>query len=376
MTNIITIWWWNWHSNLLDWIMNTFINKVNLKAIVSMSDDWRTTWRLMRYFEEDLLVHFPPPWDLRRCLYFLSSSKYKCDFKNYFEIIIQDDIKISSLNLWEISKLVWAYDFLNQLNFPYFNFKLPINHSLEWHKFWNIFMWFIFFNLEKNYDKMMDFMHTFLEVKARVIPVTTDRAYIKANLLDWNTVEKQDNISNLCNYNSRIIELELMDCSKKARHNSSLDKTISEADYIIISPWDLYTSTISNLIIWDVKSLIKTSNAKIIFIANNTNKWWETSNYTIYDFIEEIEKYLWKSINYIIANNKKLELNEVDEKRLKNDISVKWWDYIYITDKERKKIREKNIFIIEDDLLDRKTLYKHNNIKLATILEKIIFNWL
>ena len=47
---ITTIWWGNWQSNLLDWLNKKFGDKIEISSIVSMSDDWRTTWELMKAF--------------------------------------------------------------------------------------------------------------------------------------------------------------------------------------------------------------------------------------------------------------------------------------------------------------------------------------
>ena len=163
--------------------------------------------------------------------------------------------------------------------------------------------------------------------------------------------------------------------SETARHNAELNAVISAADYILIAPGDIYTSTISNLIIGGVADLIaKYSQAKIIFIANNTIKGGEASGYQIQDFVSEIEKYLGKNIDILVANNEKLNLSISDANRFKNDISVKGGDYIYLSDDERQKLTERGTQIIEADILDRKTLYKHDKKKIATILEKIIFH--
>jgi len=82
----------------------------------------------------------------------------------------------------------------------------------------------------------MEYMHKLLQVNARVLPVTTDRAYIQAKLADGKIIEKQDNISNIAGYSSRIIELSLMSDSRDARHQKHIANTINEADYIILSP--------------------------------------------------------------------------------------------------------------------------------------------
>lgn len=372
---IVTIGGGNGHSNILGALQNTFIQHIDLSAIVSMSDDGRTTGRLMRYFHDELGIHFPPPGDVRRCLYFLSGSAMRSDFEKYFELVITEDTPISSRTLGQIAKNIGAYDFLEKLQFPYFDAKLPIDGSLDWHKFWNIFMGFLFHHFGDDYGKMVEFMHEFLKVGSKVIPVTTDSAYIQAVLDDGSVIERQDNISNNLGYTGRIVKLELMEDSVEAKQSKSVAHAITSADFIIIAPGDLYTSTISNLIIGGVADLIaKYSHAKIIFIANNTNKGGEASGYKIIDFVNEIEKYLGKNIDILIANNHKIELSEKDENRFKNDISVKWGDYIFVSDTEKNDFESRGMTIIEDDILDRKSLYKHDQEKIAKILEKVIFH--
>lgn len=92
-----------------------------------MSDDGRTTGRLMRYFHDELGIHFPPPGDVRRCLYFLSGSAFRQEFEKYFETVLALDVPISSLTLGQIAKSIGAYEFLSKLQFPYFDISLPIS---------------------------------------------------------------------------------------------------------------------------------------------------------------------------------------------------------------------------------------------------------
>lgn len=372
---IVTIGGGNGHSNILWAIQDSFVEHIDLSAIVSMSDDGRTTGRLMRYFHDELGIHFPPPGDVRRCLYFLSGSAMRSEFERYFETVITEDVPIHSRSLGEIAKIVGAYSFLENLNFPYFDIYLPIFGSLDGHKFGNIFMGFLFHHFGDNYAKMVDFMHQFLKVGSKVIPVTTDSAYIQAKLDDGTILERQDTISNNTDYTGRIVELSLMSGSENAQHSKKVAEVITSADYIIIAPGDIYTSTISNLIIGGVADLIKNySQAKIIFIANNTNKWGEASGYSIADFIYEIEKYLGRPIDILIANNYHIRLSESENSRFKNDISVKGGSYIFITPEERAWLTDRGTAIIEADILDRKSLYKHDKAKIAALLEMVIFH--
>ena len=404
MLKITTIWWWNGQSTLLDWFFTELWNKVKISSIVSMSDDWRTTWKLMKSFENELNLHLPPPWDLRRCLFSLSESEYRDYFKLIFEYTFLNEESISEFTIMDLFKQVnkellffwrWAElkeELIKFVNFckwnlfekidmkckNVFKFKLPLKVSLKWHKFWNILMASLYYNLEKWnndwYEKMIDFMHELLEVRWKVIPVTTKRAYIKAILWNGEVVNNQDRISNVADYNSWIADLELKECSKWANHNISVHKAIINADYIVVWPGDLFTSIISNFIIWWVKNSIKCSKAKVIYIWNSTNKWWETTWLTQLDFVNKIERFLWKNIDYFVLNNKKLKLDVDELKKFKNNISIKWWDYLFLSRWEKEELEKRNIKVIEANLLSKKSLYKHSRKKLIPVLEKIIFN--
>jgi uncharacterized cofD-like protein len=232
----------------------------------------------------------------------------------------------------------------------------------------------LYYNLDKDYDKMIKFMHNLLEVKWNIIPVTTKRAYIKAILWNGEVIKNQDRISNVADYNSWIADLELKECSVDAIHNKKVHDAIVSSDFIIIWPWDLFTSLISNFIIGWVKESIRDSNAKVIYIWNSTNKWWETTGLTQLDFINKIERFLWKRIDYFVLNNKKPELSKQQIEEFKNDISVKWWDFLFLSKWERDDLIRRKVKVIETNLLWKNSFYKHSKKKLISTLKWIIFN--
>lgn len=155
-----------------------------------MSDDGRTTGELMRKFQEELALHLPPPGDLRRCLFMMSGSRQRDEFQQYLETVIERDIKISDLTVWDYFRLVGAEEsFKKHLEIltgdqreNFLNFVLPLHSSIKGHKVGNILMANLYYNLEKDYYNMLKLMHKILEVEAEIIPVTTQRAYIRAVL--------------------------------------------------------------------------------------------------------------------------------------------------------------------------------------------------
>ncbi len=370
---ITTIGWGNGQSNILDAFFTYLPKNYDITSIVSMSDDGRTTWVLMREYKKAFWVHLPPPWDLRRCLFSLSQSPYRDGYKILFETVLDIDIHISEINIKEMMDQI-----KNQSNDPTFHvlfenilqetsqkypeiltYILPIQSSISWHKFGNILMASLFHHLW-DFKAWVDLMSNWLQVRGKVLPVTTQSAYIQAVLENGEIIETQDNISNVCDYNGEIQRLELMANSKNAQAPDYINQTIQNSDYIILWPWDLFTSTIANLIIGWMSESLKNSKAKIVFLLNTTNKWGETENFRVIDFILHLERYVGRKIDIIVANNKKLALWTAQKKQLQSDISVKWWSYIYIRENERFFLEWRGTQIIEWDFIDRDSLYKHH----------------
>ena len=99
---ITTIWWWNGQSIILSAFNKYLPQEFEISSIVSMSDDWRTTWRLIRDFDNSFWIHLPPPWDLRRCFYTSSKSKYIYFFKHLLENIFVSNKNISDLTIKDL----------------------------------------------------------------------------------------------------------------------------------------------------------------------------------------------------------------------------------------------------------------------------------
>ncbi|MBS9784453.1 YvcK family protein [Candidatus Gracilibacteria bacterium] len=398
MLKITTIGGGNGQSNLLDGISTFLGDKVQVSAIVSMSDDGRTTGSLMRAFDDELGLHLPPPGDLRRCLFSLSKSKYKEYFRLIFETTFLTEEKIENFTVLDLFQQIHkellffgkASDFKEEFEnfaeekgglYTYIieefgakkDFKLPLSCKLKDHKFGNILMGLLYYNLDKDYDKMLDFMHELLQVGGNIIPVTTKKAFIRAVLGNGEVIETQDRISNVAEYSSGIADLELMDSSLDATHHSKACEAIQNSDYILIGPGDLFTSTISNFIIGGIQNCIQKTNAKIIYIGNNTNKGGETMGLTALDFLNKIEHFVGRRIHMFIANNRKPELSEEEKKEFQNDISVKGGDYIFVSNGEKLELARRKIELIEADLLGESSYYKHSKRKLMKVLEDIFF---
>src|SRR5258706_7111948 len=88
----------------------------------------------------------------------------------------------------------------------------------------------------------------------------------------------------------------------KAVANTQALDAIKKADLIVLGPGDLYTSLLPNLLVDKIADAIKASSAKKVYVMNLMTKFGQTYNYTAADHVGVIEKYIGKSLDYILVN--------------------------------------------------------------------------
>lgn len=246
----------------------------DLSAIVTMMDDGGSTGKL-----RDQLGVLPPG-DLRQCLIALSEAP----------------------DIWR--KL--------------FNYRFETG-DLEGHSFGNILL----SALEKvtdSYDEVVDEAHRIMAVQGKVIPVTHDKSRIHVEYNSGRIIEGEKFLDEKSADGNRIKKISLV---PSATLNPKVIDAISEADFIIVGPGDLYSSIISISLVKGFKEVLKSSKAKIIFVVNLMTKSSQTPNYSSQDHIDDFSKYFGKQPNFVITNSEKIP-NEVVEyyKNESNDIVV------------------------------------------------------
>ena len=143
----------------------------------------------------------------------------------------------------------------------------------------------------------------------QVLPVTDKKTELKARLEIGNEISGETNIDNIAKnplWNPNVHSIKNVYLAPSVSASRDVLASIEEAEYIIISPGDLYSSIIPTLLPTGIKQSIKKSGARIILFLNIMTKQGETDNYTASDFINNIEKYLNAKVDYIICNNSKI----------------------------------------------------------------------
>jgi len=152
-----------------------------------------------------------------------------------------------------------------------------------------------------NYEKTIKEVSRILNVEHQVIPSTLDKANLYAVLENGKIISGEANID-VPRHNGNL-KIKRVFLRPKAKAYPKSLEAIEKADLIVIGPGDLYSSLSQILLVGGVAEAISKTKAKKVYICNLMTKHGETNNFTILDFVKEIEKYLESELDYVIYND-------------------------------------------------------------------------
>jgi uncharacterized cofD-like protein len=204
-----------------------------------------------------------------------------------------------------------------------------------------------------------------LDVRGRILPVTTDKATLVAELTDGNRIYGEQAIDMpRGTQREKIRDVYLVPHhSDQVRVYPPVISAIEDAELILLGPGDLFTSILPNLIVPGVKEALRAASAPIYYIINIMTKYGETHRFKAQDFVTELEDVLQRKLDGVIANATRPEtvlLDAYSEQKaefVEVDTSDVWW--------EGRRI-------VVTDLLDASGgVLRHDSRKLADLIERI-----
>ncbi len=169
------------------------------------------------------------------------------------------------------------------------------------HRFGTVFIAGLEYLL-KDFEEALKIAHDFLELKDnQALPATLEKTHAWAVLINGKRIkgEAEIDVPKVHDGNLKIKKVYL---KPRAKAYPRALKTIEKADYLIFGPGDLYSSIIACFLPEGMKEAIAKSKVKKIFICNLMTKFGETNNFSILDFVEEIEKYINSTLDYVLYN--------------------------------------------------------------------------
>ncbi|MEX2013098.1 MAG: gluconeogenesis factor YvcK family protein, partial [Candidatus Levyibacteriota bacterium] len=153
-----------------------------------------------------------------------------------------------------------------------------------------------------NLSEAIGRMKEIFKVNANIYPSALTRVSLRAKTSTGHIVKREENID-MGNFKGRIKRLYIHPQNPKVDIRAL--EAIRGADVIVAGPGDLYTTILPVLIIPKIMEEIRNSKAKKIFVVNVANKFFETPNYSVSDFITAIKKHCGSQPfdTFLINNN-------------------------------------------------------------------------
>ena len=329
--NISVIGWGSGTFNVLFWLKNIGTDfDLNLAAIIAMTDSGWTTGEIRDKYG------VLPPGDIRRGIAALA-----------------EDTK-----------------FVRQL----FEYKFEGETGIiGWNKLGNILLTALN-DIKGGFDEGLVEAHKMFRVKWKVIPVTLDDVHLWVKFEDGTEVIWEKNIDvsetnpweKTHNTDQNITDAFLVWWEWKL--NPKAYDTLVSSDIIILGPGDFYTSIVPNLLSPGMKEALAKTDAKIVYVCNIMADKWETTTYELTDFIDNIEKYAWDVVDYVLVNSWDISEELVAKYKLEWKKPVKCKDDMCFVWKKYK--------VIERDFLDESDYVRHNPAKLSKAIIDIAEGWI
>lgn len=225
------------------------------------------------------------------------------------------------------------------------------NGIFSGHSFGNLFIAAIS-DVTKDFYQAIKSSSKILAIRGQVLPATLENVILEAELEDGRKIRGETNISKS---NARIKKVSLSNPQCSA--TKEVIQALQEADAIIIGPGSLYTSILPNLLIKEIQTAIKKSNAIKIYVCNIMTQPGETDNYKVSDHIKAIFEHTdGKIFDYVIVNIETPASRYLENYKKENSYPVEY---------DRAEVKKLGVEVIEANLISHKELIRHDPEKLA-----------
>jgi uncharacterized cofD-like protein len=215
--------------------------------------------------------------------------------------VIRDEFGLLPLSDLRKSIIALSEDTDKGLIRDLFTYRFSDGEGLKGHTLGNLLM-IAMTDITGSEIGAIDAFKYLFEITADIIPTTLEHAKLVAEYEDGTKVQGEHFIDEP-KVHKNIKKFYL---SKEIKAYEGAIENINQADFIIIGPGDLYTTTLASIIIPGISQALQKTKAKIIFIPNLMSKIGQTRDLTQKSMLKLIHKYIGRKIDYLLINNGKL----------------------------------------------------------------------
>lgn len=208
---------------------------------------------------------------------------------------LRKELKIPAVG--DVSKVMLSManvsdDLIDLMNYRFVKSKTLGNHSVK-----NLLLTALL-DMKGSFDKAIPVLADILDLKGTVLPLTEDSINLVGITTDGKKIYGEEQITKCAS------KIDYVEYDKKFTVNPKVFAAIKSADLIIFSSGSLLTSIIPHLI---DKTLVKAINGAAspkMYICNLFTQPGETDDFSVYDHVAYLEKYLGQgNLDVVIANN-------------------------------------------------------------------------
>lgn len=178
------------------------------------------------------------------------------------------------------------------------------HEKLNGHNAGNLLLTFLSERTGGDFASAVDALGEILKVEGSVVPVTLDKHTLGVELESGERI-----------YGEALIDVPRGERKAKivdaflVPHNGSLSvnehalRALREADVIVVSAGDLYTSIVPNLLFKEVgETIAKNTSAPLYYLSNIMTKHGETDGFAVSDFLAVLGRYIPRSFDAVVYN--------------------------------------------------------------------------
>lgn len=289
----------------------------NVTAVVTMADDGGSSGRL-----RDEFGHLPPG-DTRRCLVALSANRR-----------------------------------VNRVLRELFEYRFDRGNGLNGHSFGNLFLTALA-ELTGSMEQAIEEAGRLLNIRGRVLPVTTDNVRLCAELEDGTLIRGEHNID--VRRTKPDMRIKRVFLTPEASVYPPVADAILGARILVIGPGDLYTSLVPNLLVRGVPEAVQACRGTRIYVCNLMTKHGESDGFAASDFVAEILSYLGSpsALDCVITNTGAFAQEVLDKYAREK---------AYPVQSDTEKCLKLVPRVIEAALVSRGGLARHDATRLASLV--------
>ncbi len=212
--------------------------------------------------------------------------------------VIRDEFGLLPLSDVRKSILALSTNGDNEVLRKLFMYRFANGEGIKGHTLGNLLMIAMADTLGSEIESIEMFKNMF-GVRGDILPVTVDKVKLVAQYDDGSSVVGE----HLIDEPSEHKNITKVSLDSPAKPTQNAIDAILKADYIILGPGDIYTTTIPNILVNGISDAICESKGKIIYIANLMSKIGQTRGKGQSECLKIMERYIGRKVDFVLVNN-------------------------------------------------------------------------